>query len=95
MARFPHYKKNIVELGKLLTRARIDTEFRERLLANPSKEMTRIGLPEQVQHLMTFKIVDATKDNVVALPYKLNQKRLTEKDPDYLGSIAQQFCNVN
>ena len=95
MARFPHYKKNIVQLGKVIARARVDAQFRQKLIDNPARELAVVGLPESVQHLIAFKVIDAAKDNVIALPFRLNQKKLDDKDPEYLSAIAREFSTIN
>lgn len=95
MARFPHHKHNVAELGKLLAKARLDRDFRKKLEADPQTELKKAGLPENVLHLMTFKIIDAANDKAVALPYKLNQQKLDQEDPDYLESISRNLGLAN
>lgn len=91
MARFPYYRHNIAALGKLLANARVDEHYRKRLKNDPTAELRKIGLPENVLHLMAFEIVDSDAKKVTVLPYKLNQPRLDKKDPAYLSQLAQQF----
>ncbi|MEP3047390.1 MAG: hypothetical protein ABJL55_10630 [Roseibium sp.] len=95
MARFPHYKRNAVEIGRILARARTDEAFRSRLSENPKEELGKIGLPESVLHLIEFEIIDAKNEKVVALPYKLNESKLEQKDPEYLRSIAREYTSIN
>lgn len=95
MARFPYYRHNVAALGRLLADARVDQCVRNRLLENPKRELQRVGLPESVTELIAFKIVDDLENDTVALPYKLNQRRLDEQDPAYLGSIASSFTRAN
>ncbi len=95
MARFPYYKQNIAELGKLLAKARTDEAYRQYFLSAPQAELTRIGLPETACKLMTFKVVDGLNENAVALPYKLNQDKLDRADPEYLKGLAGTFSLVN
>ncbi|GAB4576823.1 MAG: hypothetical protein Tsb0019_02370 [Roseibium sp.] len=95
MARFPYYGRNIAALGRLLAEARLDENLRARLLSDPKKELRRIGLPANVTELMDFKTVDDTRDKAVALPFKLNEKRLAGGDEDYLVSLASSFTRAN
>lgn len=91
MARFPYRADNVAPLGRMLARARTDVEYRDQLLKDPKAELARIGLPENVVELMTFKIVDSTNEKAVALPYRLNQSKLDSQDQTYLKSIASTF----
>ncbi len=95
MARFPYYGRNVAALGKLLADARLDSEVRRRLLEDPKSELRRVGLPESVTELISFTVVDDTANSAVALPYKLNQRKLEAKDPAYLGSLASGFSRAN
>lgn len=91
MARFPYYKRNVAALGKLIAQARVDPQVRRCLEQDPISALRKAGLPENVLQLMSFEVVDAKTENAVALPYRLNQKRLDAKDPTYLRSLAHQF----
>lgn len=95
MARFPYYRQNIAALGRLLAEARLDPEVRRRLSENPKRELQRLGLPQNVTELISFQVVDDTDNRSVALPYKLNERRLAERDPAYLSSIASGFARAN
>lgn len=91
MARFPYYKQNIVALGRLLAEARSNPSVRKALMENPERELARIGLPESVTKLISFKIVDTPDEKSVALPFKLNDKLVRQGDEAYLTSIANSF----
>lgn len=95
MARFPHYKKNVVALGKLLARARLDSRYRRRLMANPTSELRKAGLPENALALMNFEIVDAQDNHTVVLPFRLNQNKFDLRDGPYLTAIARSFGQFN
>jgi len=95
MARFPHYGRNAAALGRLLADARLDPSVRNRLLENPKRELAKIGLPESVTELISFKVIDDTQNEAVTLPFRLNQRRLDEGDATYLGSIAAGFSRAN
>ncbi len=91
MARFPHYRSNVVALGQLLAHARMDKEKRRKLIQNPKDELRKIGLPEHAVQLMDFAVVDATQAKTTVLPYRLNQKKIDQADPGYLVPLARQF----
>ncbi len=93
MARFPHYRKNIVALGRLLAQARLDPRLREALKNSPEQELARIGLPENVTRLITFRIIDSPDQRSVALPFKLDDKLLRDGNAAYLTSIANSFSH--
>ncbi|GAA0783931.1 hypothetical protein E1180_09580 [Roseibium denhamense] len=91
MARFPYYKKNIEDLGRLLARARMDLAFRATFIADPKMHLRSIGLPENVIALIGFKVVDDTEGGVSVIPYRLNQTALDTEDPAYLEGLADLF----
>lgn len=89
MARFPYYRENIRELGRLLAEAAIDPDLRKRLETDPKSELRRIGLPEETTALFNFKVVNEQAGQPIAvLPFRLNQQRLDQHDPDYLARVA-------
>lgn len=95
MARFPHYKSNIRELGKLIAQASVDQNFRSKLKQDPASFMEEIGLPEQTTKLMKFSIVDASEHpNAMALPFRLNQAKLDSGNEAYLRGLAS-FIQLN
>ncbi len=90
MARFPYYKENIRELGRLLAEASQDPDLRKRLETDPKSELRRIGLPEETMALFNFKVLSERAGQPVAvLPFRLNQQRLDRHDPDYLARVAE------
>ncbi len=90
MARFPYYKENIRELGRLLAEASVDPELCKRLESDPKSELQRIGLPEETIALFNFKVLSERVGRPVAvLPFRLNQQRLDRQDPDYLARVAE------
>jgi hypothetical protein len=90
MARFPYYKKNVRALGELLARAAIDAEVREALKANPKKVLSDIGLPDQATELIDFLVVEHKPgEKAVSLPFRLNQLKLNQRNPEYLSGIAK------
>lgn len=95
MARFPYYKKNAKELGKVLAKARLDQSFRRHLMENPKSALQEVGLPDCAQELMNFEIVDGANQNAVVLPFRLNQSKLDHNDPGYLQGLAQSFSKAN
>jgi hypothetical protein len=95
MARFPHYRENVVALGKLLAEARINPAVRASLKKSPEKELARIGLPTNVTALMNFSIVDEPGNTTIAVPFKLNDDLVRSNDPAYLTSIARNFLHTN
>ncbi len=95
MARFPYYKHNIQELGRLLVRARMDPEFRKLFIDDPKKQLRLTGLPENVIELMDFKIIDKPEGTVSVIPYKLNQTSLENQDPNYLHGLADLFAEAD
>lgn len=95
MARFPHYRRNVAALGKLIARARLDEGYRKRLMENSAAELKAAGLPENVLALMSFKIIDAQDAKTVALPFRLNQRKLDKKDGAYLRSIGKSLSEFN
>ncbi|WP_428525243.1 hypothetical protein [Roseibium sp.] len=95
MARIPYYRSNIAELGRVLATARTDKNFRQKFMENPKSVVAEIGFPAAVNSLMEFEVVDAATDKATVLPYRLNQKRLDERDATYLLSIAHGFTSIN
>ncbi|POF29285.1 hypothetical protein [Roseibium marinum] len=92
MARFPYYKKNVKELGKLIARAALDENFRKALQENPSMELAGVGLPQQTTELIEFKVVDGKENpNAVALPFRLNQNKINSANEAYLFEISKMF----
>lgn len=91
MARFPYYRKNIQDLGRLLARARVDPVCRKELVENPKKQLRLIGLPENVVALINFKIVDEPDGQVSVIPYRLNQAALDKEDTGYLEGLTDLF----
>lgn len=90
MARFPYHKENIRELGRLLAEASIDPKLRKRLETDPKSELRRIGLPDETMALFNFKVVSEQAGHPFAvLPFRLNQQRLDQHDPDYLARVAE------
>ncbi|WP_305985451.1 hypothetical protein [Roseibium sp. MMSF_3544] len=95
MARFPYHQRNIAALGRLLAEARLDPDKFRKLKSAPEKTLAEIGLPKQVTSLIQFEIVDGDHHNPVALPYRLNQSRLSEGDSEYLASVAGMFSDAS
>ncbi|MEO9528656.1 hypothetical protein [Roseibium sp.] len=92
MARFPYYKSNMKDLGKLIAKAALDEDLRETFAKDPSALLEEIGLPQQSTKLLTFKVVDQKSvPNAVALPYRLNQKKLSNGDESYLSELSRAF----
>jgi len=93
MARFPHYRRNVAELGRLLARAAMDESFRKALIDSPEETLASVGLPKETTSLMTFKVVDQrVQKNAVVLPYKLNDSKLENNDPAYAQELAKPFA---
>jgi hypothetical protein len=89
MARFPHYKENTKALGRLLAEASVNPALRRKLQCDPSTELRRIGLPPETTELFNFKVVtEEQREPFAVLPYRLNQERLGNRDPEYLATIA-------
>ena len=93
MPRFPAYETNIRELGRLLARASSDPAAREALERDPAGELAKAGLPPQTIALFNFKVVVETEHGPkpVVLPFRLNDQRLAEADPDYLQTIVDSL----
>ena len=92
MARFPYYQRNVKELGKLIARAATDEQFRGELERDPAGVMSELGLPKETVALMRFKIVDQKSNpNAVALPFRLNDKKLESSDKEYLKGLSTTF----
>ncbi|MEE4013903.1 hypothetical protein V1T76_17680 [Roseibium sp. FZY0029] len=93
MARFPYYQRNVKELGKLIARAATDEQFRSELERDPAGVMSELGLPKETVALMRFKIVDQKSNpNAVALPFRLNNKKLESSDKEYLKGLSTTFA---
>ncbi|ASP32634.1 hypothetical protein CHH27_04735 [Labrenzia sp. VG12] len=93
MARFPHYKSNVIELGRLLARASLDESVREALVSSPQEALAQIGLPKHATSLMTFKVVDQRlQENAVVLPYKLNDDKLASNIAGYAEDLGKHFA---
>lgn len=92
MARFPYYKSNTKDLGRLIARAATDEDFRKALEENPAALLDEIGLPSQTTQLLSFKIVDRKSvPNAVALPYRLNDEKLKNGNESYLKDLSRSF----
>ncbi|PVB63610.1 hypothetical protein [Labrenzia sp. 011] len=92
MARFPFYKSNIKDLGKLIAKAALDEDFRRSFTENPSALLEEIGLPPQSTKLLTFKVVDQGEvPNAVALPYRLSTEKLKTGNETYLRDLSRTF----
>ncbi|WP_422376208.1 hypothetical protein [Roseibium sp.] len=91
MARFPYYRRNIVALGRLLAEARVDPEKRAALKNAPQQILSDLGLPEHVTKLISFEVVDGASSDVVALPYRLNEKRVSQGNREYLSGLGAMF----
>lgn len=90
MARFPHYKRNTKALGELLAKASLDPALKRELVENPKKVLSELGLPEQATELLEFKVVEAETDrSTIALPFRLNGKKLAQSNPQYLSELGQ------
>lgn len=93
MARFPYYRRNVRDLGRLIARASQDPDFRASLSRDPAAALSEIGLPEQAVELLNFKVVDQKSvPNAVALPFRLNGTKLHNNDEDYLQSLGKTFA---
>jgi len=93
MARFPYYRHNVKDLGRLIAQASQDASFRATLENDPATALTKIGLPQQTVELLKFKVVDEkTVPNAVALPFRLNQTKVENKDEAYLQSLGKSFA---
>ncbi len=91
MARFPYYRNNIAALGRLLAEARLNPKALAALKQDPAGELARIGLPENVTRLISFKVIDTPDKKSVALPFKLDARLLESRNAAYLTSIANSF----
>ncbi|MCK7615920.1 hypothetical protein [Roseibium sediminicola] len=95
MARFPYHQRNVVELGKLIAKAALDESYRTTLHENPASELSGIGLPRQTTELIEFQVVDGKQHhNAVALPYRLNQSKLDNRNAEYLSGLSK-LLSVN
>ncbi|TYC50414.1 hypothetical protein FMN50_23365 [Rhodobacterales bacterium] len=93
MARFPYYPKNVAALGRLIARARLDEAFAQQLRNDPKKVLKAAGLPDQTIELIDFRIVDARlAPDARVLPYRLNSRKLSEGDADYVSGVARLLC---
>jgi hypothetical protein len=93
MARFPHYKRNVQEIGRLLARASMDADFRAKLIASPAETLSEIGLPNETTSLISFKVVEQSNSrNAVVLPYRLSDEKLRNKDVDYVQNLGRSFA---
>ncbi|MET1415474.1 hypothetical protein ABVF61_24595 [Roseibium sp. HPY-6] len=93
MARFPYHQHNIKSLGKLIAKAAEDKNFLSEFRNNPAKTLASINLPQQTVDLIEFKIVDRSKfPRAVAVPFKLNDKKIQDGNPEYLSSLTQTFA---
>ncbi|TYC65900.1 hypothetical protein FMN63_26465 [Stappia sp. BW2] len=92
MARFPYYQRNVKELGRLIAKAATDELFRRELERDPEGALSQIGLPKETVALMRFKIVDQKSNpNAVALPFRLNDKKLESSNEAYLKGLSATF----
>jgi hypothetical protein len=92
MARFPYYQRNVKDLGKIIARAATDAHFRCELERDPVGTLSKIGLPQETVALMRFKIVDQKSNpNAVALPFRLNEKKLETSNEEYLKGLSGTF----
>ncbi|WP_417709475.1 hypothetical protein [Roseibium aggregatum] len=92
MARFPYYQRNVKDLGRLIARAATDEHFRRELERDPAGAMSKIGLPKETVALLRFKIVDQKSNpNAVALPFRLNDKKLESSNEEYLKGLSATF----
>ncbi|WP_298966083.1 hypothetical protein [uncultured Roseibium sp.] len=90
MARFPHYKRNAKALGELLAKASLDPTLKKKLFENPNKMLSEIGLPAQATELLNFKVVEGKADlPTIALPFRLNSKKLAQSNPQYLSDLGR------
>lgn len=90
MARFPYHKSKVSALGRLLAKAAIDPTFKAELIENPKKVLRNAALPDVTLQLFNFKVVDGAQNTpVITLPYRLNDKKVAECDPDYLTKVAR------
>ena len=92
MARFPYHEKNVRALGELLAKAALDENLKDSLQKDPTKFLVKIGLPDQTTSLIDFEVVDQKNDpKAVALPYRLNDLKLSSSNPTYLTNLSQMF----
>jgi hypothetical protein len=92
MARFPYHKKNVKALGELLAKAALDERLKTSLQKDPAKFLVKIGLPEQTTSLIDFEVVDQKNEpKAVALPYRLNDHKLSNSNRAYLSDLSQMF----
>lgn len=89
MARFPHYEKNAVALGRLLANAALDPALKAALKADPKSVLRDIGLPDLAVELFEFQIVDARDyTSTITLPYRLNAEKVAKADEQYLSQLG-------
>ena len=90
MARFPYYRRNTADLGRLLAKANLNPDFAEKLKSAPRSVLAALGLPAQTTELIDFKVVDE-RDCYKArvLPFKLNPAKLSSADVSYVTSVAK------
>lgn len=92
MARFPHYKRNVKALGKLIATVATDENLQESFRENPKLFLERIGLPPQTTELLNFSVVsESNAQKAVTVPFRLNAEKLASGDSSYLSELANLF----
>ncbi|MEL7528362.1 MAG: hypothetical protein AAFN16_21495 [Pseudomonadota bacterium] len=92
MARFPHYKRNVKALGKLIAAVATDETLQKSFRENPKLFLEKIGLPPETTELLNFKVVaEAGTQKAVTIPFRLNPEKLARNDPGYLTDLSNLF----
>lgn len=92
MARFPHYRRNVKALGKLIATVATDETLQKSFRENPKLFLEKIGLPQQATELLSFKVVaEADTQKAVTIPFRLNAEKLARNDPGYLADLSTLF----
>ncbi|EFO33874.1 hypothetical protein TRICHSKD4_0993 [Roseibium sp. TrichSKD4] len=96
MARFPYHKSKVSALGRLLAKAATDPAFKAELMQNPQEVLKKAALPDVTLQLFNFNVVDGAQNTpMIALPYRLNEQKVAECDPEYLAGVARLVPTTN
>ncbi|WP_420332215.1 hypothetical protein [Roseibium sp.] len=92
MARFPHYKRNVKALGKLIAKVATNEALMQSFRKDPKPFLEKLGLPEQTTELLSFRVVsECGTRKAITIPYRLNSEKLARRDPDYLAGLSNLF----